>query len=549
MKDVHLYSDNIQEPRNRVNDNSMNSFYLYMFGVVGFLLLFVACLNYMNLSTAAALKRTREIGTRKTLGAQRSQLIMQFVSDSVVLSLISLALAIVIVQASLPAVNQFTQKELSLGALPIEWGLIILGIILVAGVASALYPAFVTARVSAVEALKKEIKIANRSLPVRKVLVVAQFTISIIMIASTLVIYRQLQFMRDKDLGFETENLLVIDINSGNLRRNFETVKAEFGKPSEVVSISTSTRVPGEWKSFPVSTVKAAGEPSGKEMIYVGIDNDFLDTYNIELKEGRNFTSGSADSTKVILTELAVQQLGLTNPVGQIIEIPTVRWGGSVENLDRVIRAEIIGVVGNFHFESLRANMMPVIFAAPNTPIQSIDYYTLKIKTSDWPATLAKLKEINTQIDADNPLEYTFLDSRFEEFYKADAQRGQIFLTFSMIIVFIACMGLFALVSYSVESRTKEIGVRKILGASVQNIVGMVSKEFLLLIVIACMLAVPAAYFFMQKWLEDFAYRITMGAGTFIVAGIVTIGIAWATISIRTIKAALANPVDSLRNE
>jgi putative ABC transport system permease protein len=547
---IHMYSQNIQGTEgNQVNGNSMNPFYLYMFGAIGFLLLLIACLNYMNLSTAAAFKRTREIGTRKTLGAQRSQLMMQFVSDSVVLSVISLILAVAIVQTVLPAVNQFTDKELSLGALPLEWGLIIVGVILAAGIASSLYPAFVTARVSPAEALKKEIKIANRSLPVRKVLVVAQFTISIIMIASTLIIYRQLQFMRDKDLGFNLESLLVIDINSGNLRGNFESVKAEFSKPSEVVSVSTSTRVPGEWKSFPISTVKATGEPTGKEMIYVGIDNDFLATYDIQLKEGRNFTAGRADSTKVILTELAVEQLGLTDPIGQIIEIPTVRWGGSVENMEKVFRAEVIGVAENFHFESLRTNMMPVIFAAPNTPVQRIDYYTLKIKTSDWSGVITKLKEINAKIDPDNPLEYTFLDDRFEEFYKADAQRGQIFLTFSIIVVFIACMGLFALVSYSVESRTKEIGIRKVLGASIQNIVGMVSKEFLLLIVIACVLAIPASWFFMQEWLQDFAYRIDMGAGVFLIAGVITVLIASITISLRSVKAATANPVKSLRSE
>lgn len=547
---IHMYSQNIQGSEgNQVNASGMNPFYLYMFSVVGFLLLLIACLNYMNLSTAAAFKRTREIGTRKTLGAQRSQLIMQFVSDSVVLSLISLTLAVVIIETVLPAVNQFTNKELSLGALPLEWGLIILGIILIAGIASSLYPAFVTARVSPAEALKKEIKIANRSLPVRKVLVVAQFTISIIMIASTLIIYRQLQFMRDKDLGFNTESLLVIDINSGNLRRNFESIKAEFAKPSEVLSISTSTRVPGEWKSFPISTVKTTGEPQGTEMIYVGIDNDFLNTYDIQLKEGRNFSAGPADSSKVILTVLAVQQLGLTNPVGQIIEIPSVRWGGSIETLNQPFRVEVIGVVENFHFESLRSDMMPVIFAAPNTEIQRIDYYTLKIKTSDWPGMIEKLKVINSKIDPDNPLEYTFLDARFEEFYQADAQRGQIFLTFSMIVVFIACMGLFALVSYSVESRTKEIGIRKVLGASVQNIVGMVSKEFLWLILIACVLAIPAAYFFAQKWLQEFAYRIDVGAGVFLMAGLLTVLIASITISLRSVKAATVNPVKSLRSE
>jgi putative ABC transport system permease protein len=547
LSDIHLNSANLQD--SDAAANGMNQFYLYMFGGVGCLLLLIACLNYMNLSTAAALKRTREIGTRKTLGAQRLQLISQFITDSVVLSLIALMLALVILQMAIPSINQFTGKELALTSLPLSWSLGILGTLLVAGILSALYPAFITARISPAEAIKKEIRIGNARLPMRKMLVVAQFTISIIMISSTLIIYQQLDYMRSKNIGIETENLLVIDINSGRLRRNFENVKAEFANPAEVLSISTSTRVPGEWKSFPMATVKSSGDPVGKEMIYVGIDNDFIKTYDIELIEGRNFAAGPADSSKVILTELAVSQLGLTNPIGQIIEIPTARYGGSIATLDHVIRAEVIGVVENFHFESLRTDMKPIIFAAPNTEIQRIDYYTLKIKTNDWPGIIEKLKTINTKIDPDNPLEYTFLDSRFEEFYKADAQRGQIFLVFSLIVVLIACMGLFALVSYAVETRVKEIGIRKVLGASVKNIIGMISKEFLLLIIIACVLAVPATYIFMQKWLLDFAYRIDLSAGIFILAGIIILVIAGITISLRTVKAAGANPVRSLRSE
>lgn len=545
--DVHLYSSNIQD--NETAGNGMTPFYLYMFAGIAFMLLLIACLNYMNLSTAAALKRTREIGTRKTLGAQRFQLITQFVSDSVVLSVISLSLALTFLQIILPSVNQFTGKDLSLTTLPLEWSLGMLAVVLTAGILSAIYPALITAKVSPAEALKKEFRIANTRLPMRKILVVVQFTISIIMITSTLIVYQQLNFMRSKDIGIQTENLVVIDINSRNLRANYESVKAEFGSPSEVLSISTSTRVPGEWKNFPMATVRPADEANGKEMIYVGIDNDFLTTYDIRLKEGRNFTSGPADSSKVILTELAVKQLGLTNPVGQIIEIPTVRWGGSIEHLPNVLTVEVIGIAEDFHFESLRTDMKPVIFAAPNTYIQAIDYYTLKIKTNNWPEMIEKLKAINTKIEPNNPLEYTFLNGRFEEFYKADAQRGQIFLTFSLIVVLIACMGLFALVSYAVEARVKEIGIRKVLGASVNNIVGMISKEFLLLVFIACAIAIPPAHLFMQKWLSDFAYRINLGAGIFIVAGIIILLIAGLTISLRSIKAATVNPVKSLRSE
>ncbi len=547
LTDLHFYTDNAQD--NELNANSIKPFYLYMFAAVGALLLLIACLNYMNLSTAAAFKRTREMGTRKTLGAGKSQLIRQFLTDSVLLSFFALLAALVLVEMLLPSINAFTNKEMTLTTLPISWMLATVAIMLLAGLLSAIYPAFVVTRVAAVEALKKEIKIANRSVPVRKMLLVAQFTISIIMIACTLVIYEQLTYLRQKDLGFNQENLLVIDINSARLRRNFEMVKAEFSQPAEVQSISVSTRVPGEWKSFPVATVQTASSPQGREMIFVGIDKDFLKTYDIKLLEGRTIEDPRADSLKIVLTQLAVEQLGLTNPVGQMLEIPATRTGGSNEPLDQPFRVEVIGVVENFHFESLRTEMMPVIFGAPNTVIQRIDYYTLRIKTNDWEQTLARLKEINTKVDPDSPLEYTFLESRFEEMYRADAQRGQIFMALSVIVVLIACMGLFALVSYSVESRTKEIGVRKVLGASAGSIVGMVSKEFLMLVLLACLVAGPVSYFFMNEWLRDFAYRISLGAGSFIAAGLLAALIAFITISLRTVKAANENPVKALRSE
>ncbi|HYC86265.1 MAG TPA: FtsX-like permease family protein, partial [Chryseosolibacter sp.] len=252
---------------------------------------------------------------------------------------------------------------------------------------------------------------------------------------------------------------------------------------------------------------------------------------------------------KVILTELAVEQLGLKDPIGQVIEIPTVRNGGNIRNLENPHQAEVIGIAENFHFESFRQKMMPVVFAYPNTQIQRIDYYTMRIQTTDWQATIEKLKQINNSLTPDDPLEYTFLDGRFEEFYQADVKRGQVFIFFSLVIVFIASLGLFALVSYSIESRTKEIGIRKVLGASVQNIVNMISKEFLILIVIAGVIAVPLTIYLMRSWLQDFAYHITMGADIFVLAAVVAALIALVTISFRSIRAAIMNPVKSLRSE
>jgi putative ABC transport system permease protein len=547
LKDIHLYSDNIQG--NDINANGMKPFYIYMFGAVAILTLLIACLNYMNLSTAAAIKRTSEIGTRKTLGAQKIQLITQFSGEAIIISALSLIIAISVLQVLLPLINDFTEKDLSLSLLPVPWLLGIVGIMILSGILSSFYPAYIISKVMPAEALKKEVKLGNRNLPIRKILVIAQFSISIMMIASTLVIYEQLQFIRSKELGFTPDNLLVIDINSSALRRNFENVKAEFSKVSEVQSISTSTRVPGEWKSFPIATINPSGSTIGKEMIYVGIDQDFFNTYSIRLLEGRNFTSGKEDSTKVILTKLAVEQLNLKNPIGQIIDIPNVRWGGSIQPLEKTFSAEVIGVADNFHFESLRQEMMPLIFASPNTPVQRIDYYTLKLKSDHWDETIKKLKAVNNTIDADNPLEYTFLDARFKEFYQADVKRGQVFLVFSCVIVLIACLGLFSLVSFTIETRTKEIGIRKVLGASVQNIIGMVTKEFLVLIIAGGIIAVPIAYWLMKTWLQEFAYHINPGVEVFLLSGVLALVIAFTTISFRAVKAAFMNPVKSLRSE
>lgn len=547
LKDVHLYSEGIQG--NDVNAPSIKPFYLYMFGAVAILILLIACLNYMNLSTAAAYKRTREIGTRKTLGALKSQLIAQFSGEAVVLSFVSLVLAITLLQVALPFINSFLEKELALENLSIEGLALLAGVVILAGIVSSLYPAFIITRVVPSEALKKEVRVGGRSLPVRKMLVVAQFTISIIMIASTLIIYKQLEYVKSKDLGFSLDNLLVIDINSARLRRNFENVKAEFAKVPEVQQVSTSTRVPGEWKTFPITTINEAGSPHSIETIFVGIDQDFLKTYNIKLLEGRNFIDSKSDSTKVLLTKLAVKQLGLSNPVGQIIEIPKLRWGGSIENLENVFRVEVIGVVDDFYFESFRKEMMPLIFGAANTVIQRIDYYTLRVQTTDWDKTIEKLKAVNTSIDANNPMEYTFLDKSFQRFYEADEKRGQVFVTFSAIIVLIACLGLFALVSYSIESRMKEIGIRKVLGASVESIVGLISREFLVLIVAAGVVGIPLSYYMMDRWLQDFAYHIPLTVGIFATAALIAIFIALVTISVRCIRAAVSNPVNSLRNE
>jgi len=547
LGDIHLYSSGMQDYQ--VNLSGFNPFYVYMFSAVAFLILLIAALNYMNLSTAAAFKRTKEIGTRKTLGAGKGSLVAQFIGEAVLLSLISLVLAVAVLQMFLPSINDFMTKNLSLFNLTADWGVYITIILLGGGILAAMYPAFIAARVSPILAIRKEIRFANRSIPVRKMLVLVQFVVSIIMISSTLIIYKQLRYMREKELGFNSENLITIDINSRVLRSQFEAVKNELARMPEVQQVTVSSRVPGEWKSFPIATVNLDEREAKSEMIFVGIDQDFVDTYQLELLEGRNFTSSPGDSSAVILTRMAAEQLGLSDPVGQSITIPSAAFGGSIVEFDNAFKASVIGVVEDFHFESFRKQMRPLIFAYYNNPIQSIDYYTLRLNTRNWDQTLSSIQKINSKFDPVNPVEYNFLDSKIEEFYKSDAKRGKIFLVFSGIIILIACMGLFALVSFSVENRKKEIGVRKVLGASAESIVSLLSKEFISLVVAAFIIATPLVILLMNNWLSEFAYHVDFGLGTFVISGIISVLIAFATISAKSIRAAVRNPVDSLRSE
>lgn len=546
LKDIHLYSADIQ---GGLNANQGSPLYLYMFSIVGVLILIIACFNYMNLSTASASRRTREVGMRKTLGAVKGQLITQYLGESLVIALLSLVLAVTTVELSLPWANELTGKELFL---PFNNYLLIIGLLsvaLVSGILSSLYPAFFLSKVNPASAFKNEVKIGNTNFSLRKALIITQFAISIGMIATTIIIYQQLNFVKDKELGFNKENRLVIDINSGAFRSQFESIKEEFGKLSEVRSVSASSRVPGEWKVLPVANVDRTDSDISTQMNYVAADGDFLETFEINLLQGRNLRNTIADSNSVLITQTGAKRLGLENPIGQIVHIPSTIWNGDFAEQETPFSPEIVGIVEDFYFESLHQTQKPVMIASYRNPIHNIDYFTLNIVADDWQWTIARLKEISFRFDPENPMEYTFLDNRFDEIYQADQLRGQLFFIFSMVIIFIAAMGLFALASFTIESRVREIGVRKVLGASVQNIIYLVCKDFLSLVIIGFIIATPLAWYVIEQWLTDFAYRISISPLFFILAGVIAIGIALITIGYHAIKSAMLNPVDSLRSE
>jgi putative ABC transport system permease protein len=555
LKDIHLKSEGIVDGARNSNVEALSNgslFYIKIFGLVALFILFIACINYMNLTTAKAASRSKEIGIRKTSGAYRGQLIRQFMLESVLISFCSFLLAILLVNLLLPAFNQFTNKELSLGS-HTDYRIWIYTILaaLVTGIVSGSYPALVLSGFNPV-LLVKGVKLRNRNdVSLRKGLVIFQFAISVVLIIATLVLFLQVRYINNKDLGFNKDMLLVVDINSGRVRNAASVINSEFSRIPHVKDVSTTSRVPGEWKTIPTIKVRGQGNTEDYKISYfIGADEHFAKTFGVQLLKGRNFT-GMSDTASVILNESAAEALQISEPSDQLVEIPMMAFGGSYFNLrnNRVFAAKVIGIVKDFHFQSLRNKIAPLVMGYQNNPVHTIDYFTSRIDARDAEATLAKMKEVLAKIDINHLFEYHYLDQQLAIFYQEDMRRQKILIWSAMAAIFIACMGLFGLATYTAEQRIKEIGVRKVLGASVTCITVLLSKDFIKLVIISIIIAAPVAYFLMNKWLQEFAYRITIDWWVFAAAGITALLIALLTVSFQAIKAAIANPVKSLRTE
>ncbi len=546
---IHFNSADIKGVEGGFNENEGKIYYVLLFLSIGILILLIAAFNYMNLSTAAALQRSKEIGLRKTAGASRTQLILQFLSETTILTFIALILSVFIADLLLPYLNNFTDKAMVLQLLDFRiWiGLILLGLLI--GVLSGSYPAYLITKVTPSAALKAEIHFGSKGYNLRKALVLAQFTIAIVMIIGTLVINRQNNFLKEKDLGFQVDNLVTIDINSQILRNDFEAIKSEMNTLSAVSSVTVSSRVPGEWKDFPLIEAKLSGNDNMDEMIFIGADADFLQTYDVNLLAGRNLMQASADSSSVLINKAAAEALGLQDVIGHQIVVENINWGGRKEVLESPYRATIVGVVEDFHFESFRQSLRPMVIGHWTNPIQKIDYYTLNVSSTDFASTLAQLQEINNRFDAENPIEYNFLDEKFERFHTDDTRQGSLFLMFSSVVILISCMGLFALASFMIRHRTKEVGIRKVLGAGLRQITLLIIKDFALLVAIAFLIASPVAYWLATQWLSDFAYQAPLSLWSFVLGGALALILAVLTVSYLTLKAASADPVKSLRNQ
>ena len=548
LKDIHFYSDNIEG----VSGKKGNITYIYVFSILALFVLFIACINYMNLTTARFVNRTKEIAVRKVAGASRKNLTSQFLSEAFLMTMIALFFALVLTKILLSPFNAFTEKQLTLGPetdYRIWLGIVL--IIIVVGLLSGIYPALFQSGLKPLLLLKNKIHIVKGNISLRRSLVVFQFTLSIVMIIATMIVYMQMKYVNTKDMGFKKDQLLVVDINSGKVRRGAETIKNEFSKLPQIKNVSVSSRVPGEWKNLPKVKVKNASATAsqGNDMFFLGVDNEFLKTYQVSLVKGRNFATGLADSFSVMINETAAKALGITEPAEQIIEIPSADYDGSFSPLDEPFVARVIGIVKDFNFQSLHEPLAPMVLGFQKNPIHSIDYFTARVTGNDMSTTMKKMDAILHSIDQNHLFEYHFLDKQWELFYREDQVRQTIFFIVAMLTIIIACLGLFGLATYAAEQRIKEIGIRKVLGASVSSIVAMLSKDFLKLVIIAAVIAFPVAWWAMDKWLQDFAYRISISGWVFVLAAALAVVIALFTISFQAIKAAVANPVKSLRTE
>ena len=535
LTDIHLYSD-FQGDTSRPGDVKN----IYIFSAIAIFMLLIACINFMNLSTAGASKRSREVGIRKVLGSMKWELVRQFLVESTLIAFIALLLSLLFIKLALPVFNDLSGQQLTLGFA--DHPLMIpalLGVILFTGLVAGSYPAFYLSSFKPVAVLKGKFISGKGGVSFRSALVVFQFFISIILIVSTMVVYNQLSFIQEKEVGYNKDKVLVIS-GTWALGKNMNIFRKQLQEDPAVLSVSASRYLPAgpsDNNNFFVSSVQ---EPDKMvKTLRYEVDENYLQTLGIKIKEGRNFSiEFGRDSAAVILNEAAVHALGWKqDAVGQTISRVSKRGEKEFYN--------VIGVVKDFHFRSLHERISPLLMVLAPDPGNLV----VKVKTANTAALVEKLQKRFKEYGAEDPMSYSFLDERYNNTYKSEEKVGTILGIFAGLTIFVACLGLFGLAKFTAEQRTKEIGIRKVLGASTARLSAMLSKEFVKLVLIACLIAFPAAWWAMSKWLEDFAYRVNIGWMVFIVAAVVALSIALITVSWQAIKAALANPVKSLRTE
>ena len=535
LLDIHLHSDLQYE----IETNG-NIQYVYIFISIAIFILVIASINFTNLSTARASNRSKEVGIRKVVGAMKKQLVVQFLTESFIITLVSLGVAIVVLELFMPGLNNLVQIPLDINYFS-SWyivpGLFLL--ILAVSLMAGSYPAFFLASFRPVAVLKGKLKLGAKSGVLRSVLVITQFVVSVFILLSTYIVADQLKYMLNKNLGFEKENVLMIR-RSDALDNQMDAFKAELKKLPSVVNVSNANSYPGV--NYSNNAMFLEGESTGNTYLLhqSWISYDFGKTLNFELVEGRFFSREFAsDSDAIVINEAAVKSLGLEDPIGKIILSP--------RSETEFLRRPIIGVVKDFNFKSLHTKIEPAAFTLMPGNWEGV--VCVKLNPENINSSIKQIKSVWESFTAEYPFEYFFFDDHLKELYKAEQRTNSIFILFSILSILIAFMGLLGLVSFITEQRKKEIGIRKTFGSSSGNIVFIISKEILKLIVIAAVISWPIAYWVMNNWLQDFSYRVDINYFMFVIIPILTIILSLLTVIYQTVKAAMKNPAETLRCE
>ena len=515
---------------------------VYIFSMIAILILVIACINFMNLSTARANKRAREVGIRKTIGANKHQLWRQFLSESVLLAFMALTLAILLIILFIPVFNALSSKSLYTGLLFISpnWAILI-GLTLVTGLLAGLYPAFYITAFEPAKVLKGSALSGKGKSMFRRSMATLQFVISITLIIGTLIIYSQMEYIQNKSLGFDRENVVLITTESDAVRQNIEFFRNTLMEDPRIIAVAASSNVPGS-TMFSDTAFKSGESGEVYDLIYMRADYDFVDTYKLRVLHGRQFSRefGTDPQGAILINEAGAREIGYSpeEAIGKDLNI--------IKSAEEFMKGTIIGVVENFHFKSLHRIIEPFVILLDPDSFQII---SVRIQSGDIRGTLGYIRQKWTETFPEEEFEYGFLDDRIDLLYESESKIRQIFFVFSALSICVACLGLFGLAAFTAQERTKEMGVRKVLGASEINVFVLLSQEFTKWVFIANFIAWPLAYYVMSKWLQNFAYRIDIDLWPFVVAAILAFLIALMTVSYQSVRAALTNPVDSLRYE
>lgn len=530
VKDIHLKS----HLRWELEGNG-NMEYVYILAAAALLTLVMACINFMNLMTAKSAERAKEIGIRKTLGAQRRQLSIQFLNESILVTFISIGFALLFIELALPFYNSFTGQSFKMNY--VELLPVILGVGVIIAIVSGLYPSFYLSSVNPQAVLKGIAPGSARGTWLRNGLIVLQFAVSMVLISGTAVIYYQLDFIKNKNLGFDKEQVLVIPLKQESLSARIETLKSELMSIDGIQSVSAASNIPGgQFNQNPVASVERPDDPIDCSEAYV--DYDILKTLNISLADGRFFVpENQADTTATfVINETAASQLRLSDPVGK-----EIRWDIG----DTILTGRVIGVMKDFHFQSFHQPVRPLLFVL----YPAFNHLMIKLNTTDFENKIERIKTTYQQIGNEDDFEFTFLDDRLNQQYQSEQRMGTMFSTFSGIAIGIACFGLFGMAMLTFSQRTKEVSIRKVLGASATGLIVLLLSDFTKLIIISVLIATPVAWWMMHQWLANFMYPVDIHPMLFLGSGLILLTLSWITLSYFTLKTSRINPAETLRSE